>query len=263
MRSFVIWSAMLLAAAGTANSQTKDPPKTLAVDLGGGVKMEMVLIPAGQFMMGDDEDMKPVHKVHITRPFYLGAHEVTQQQWEAVMGSNPAKFKGPKNPVEKVSWDDCRNFIEKLNAKAGEQGVKFALPTEAQWEYACRAGSTTKYCFGDDEAAFGEYAWFSGNAGGKTHPAGEKKPNAFGLYDMYGNVWEWCADWHDPDYYAKSPADDPQGPATGASRVFRGGAWNVTARSSGSAKRRINVPELRADNIGFRVARVPSDTPAG
>ena len=130
------------------------------MDLGGGVKLDLVLIPAGSFTMGDDDRFKPAHKVTITKPFYLGKYEVTQEQWEAVMGSNPSYFKGPKNPVEQVSWDDCQQFLVKLNAKSGGQGSKFVLPTEAQWEYACRAGSTGKFCFGDDEKQLGEYAWY-------------------------------------------------------------------------------------------------------
>ena len=169
MRNFVISGVVLLAMVTTAWSEAAKPaepekapqesgaggktegtPKELAVDLGGGVNLDLVLIPAGSFLMGDDL-WKPVHKVRITKPFYLGKYEVTQEQWEAVMGSNPSHFKGPKNPVEQVSWDDCQQFLGKLNAKAGRQGGKFALPTEAQWEYACRAGSTGKYCFGDDE----------------------------------------------------------------------------------------------------------------
>ena len=146
----------------------------------------------------------------------------------------PSDFKGLKNPVEMVSWDDCQEFVEKLNAKVGVG--KFSLPTEAQWEYACRAGSTTRYCFGDDESGLGEYAWYAANSKskthllGETHPVGEKKPNAFGLYDMHGNVWEWCQDWYDGDYYANSPTDDPAGPVTGSDRVYRGSCWIIPAR---------------------------------
>jgi formylglycine-generating enzyme required for sulfatase activity len=248
--------------AGTAFSETKEPPKELAVDLGGGVKLEMVLIPAGEFMMGDDKGYeleKPVHKVTITKPFYLGKYEVTQEQWEAVMGSNPSWFKGPKNPVQTVSWDDCQKFLDKLNAKTGGQGGKFVLPTEAQWEYACRAGSTMQYCFGDDEARLGDYAWYTANSRHKAHPIGEKKPNAWGLYDMHGNVWEWCADWYDAGYYAGSPKDDPTGSTTGWYRVFRGGSWNNDARLCRSAFRNLDLPGTWFNYLGLRIVRVPAD----
>jgi formylglycine-generating enzyme required for sulfatase activity len=249
-----------------AAGKTKGPPKELAVDLGGGVKIELVLIPAGEFMMGSpdsdkdaERDEKPQHRVRITKPFYLGKYEVTQEQWEAMMGSNPSESEGPKNPVEKVSWADCQAFLVKLNAKTGGQGGKFALATEAQWEYACRAGSTTRYCFGDDDAPLGDYAWYDDddNSGSKTHPVGKKKPNAFGLYDMHGNVEEWCADWYDEGYYAKSPADDPTGPTTGSARVFRGGYWGGTPKYSRSASRGYNGPWERDLFLGLRVSRVP------
>jgi len=123
-----------------------------------------------------------------------GAYVVTQDQWETVMGSNPSGFKGPKNPVEMVSWVDCQQFLSKLKSKSAAGGGEFQLPSEAQWEYACRAGSTTRYCFGDDESKLGEYAWYGNNSGGKPHPVGEKEPNGWRLYDMHGNVWEWCQD---------------------------------------------------------------------
>ena len=238
-----------------ADSKTKSPPKELTVDLGKGVKLQLVLIPAGEFLMGSpdsdkdaDADEKPQHKVRITRPFYLGKYLVTQEQWEAVMGNNPSHFKGAKNPVENVSWNDCQQFLDKLNKRQGNPAGKFVLPTEAQWEYACRAGSTTRYCFGDDASKLDEYAWHGQNSGGKTHPVGEKKPNVWGLYDMHGNVWEWCQDWYDDDYYAKSPTDDPAGSATGSYRdptgpvtgpycVVRGGGWGFPAGGWRSASR--------------------------
>jgi formylglycine-generating enzyme required for sulfatase activity len=269
MRNFVIGCIVLFTMAGTAFSETKGLPKKFAVDLGGGVKMELVLIPAGEFLMGSpDSDKraipneKPQHRVRITKPFYLGKFLVTQEQWAAVMGNNPSHFKGPKNPVEQVSWDDCQKFLEKLNAKIGTQRGKLVLPTEAYWEYACRAGSTTRYCFGDDESGLGEYAWYGSNSDNKTHPVGEKKPNAWGLYDMHGNVWEWCADWGDWDdgrYHANSPTDDPTGPATGSYRVFRGGSWKYPTRDCRSAIRFRDEPEDRYYDLGFRVSQVPAD----
>jgi formylglycine-generating enzyme required for sulfatase activity len=243
---------------------TADGRKELALDIGGGVKLEMVLIPAGEFLMGSPDsdngaggDEKPRHGVRITKPFYMGNYLVTQKQWEAVMGDNPSHFKGPKNPVETICWNDCQKFVEKLNAKV--RGGKFSLPTEAQWEYACRAGSTTRYCFGDEESGLGEYAWYGENAGGKTHPVGEKKPNAWGLYDMHGNVWEWCQDWCNSGYYANSPTDDPMGPSGGAYRVVRGGTWDGPARNCRSAGRGSFVPGYRHDYLGFRVSGVPAD----
>ena len=241
----------------------RGPLKEIAVDLGGGVKLEMVLIPAGEFLMGtpgESSGEMPQHRVRITRPFCLGKYLVTQEQWEAVMGSNPSKFKGPKNPVENVSWDDCQAFIAKLNANTGEQQGKFLLPTEAQWEYACRAGSTTKYYFGDDERQLGDYGWYDANSEG-THPVGKKKPNAWGLYDMHGNVGEWCADYWDGRYYEGSPTNDPTGPngTTGWLRVRRGGSWNGPADWCRSASRTNATPGIGSDTLGLRICRFAAD----
>ena len=243
--------------------------KDIAFDLGNEVILELVLIPAGEFLMGspaaDDNveaDEKPQHRVRITRPFYLGKYLVTQEQWQAVMGKNPSHFQGPKNPVEMVGWDDCQQFLDKLNGQIGGPGRKFVLPTEAQWEYACRAGSTAKFSFGDDESMFGEYAWYEKNADGQTHPVGGKKPNAWGLYDMHGNVCEWCQDWYDSGYYAKSPVDDPRGPDIGQYRVDRGGSWLRPASGCRSAIR-MRVTANRFDGLGLRVSLVPVDTAAG
>jgi formylglycine-generating enzyme required for sulfatase activity len=210
--------------------------------------------------MGDDKGQvfeQPAHKVTITKPFYLGRYEVTQEQWQAVMGDNPSQFKGPKNPVTNMSWEDCQAFLDKLNGKFG--AGKFQLLTEAQWEYACRAGSTTRYCFADDESELGEYSWYAANSDRKTHPVGEKKPNAWGLYDMHGNVWEWCQDWWKDGYYKESPVDDPTGAATGSHRVFRGGSWLSPAWSCRSAIRYNYMPGDRGDVLGLRVSRVLAD----
>ena len=262
MRTFAIWPVLLLAMAGTANSQTGNRPKELAVDLGGGVKLEMVLIPAGEFMMGSpdsDKDThaneKPQHRVRITKPFYLGKYLVTQEQWQAVTGNPRGTVKGPKNPVESVSWDDCQEFLKRLHEKVGER--RFQLPTEAQWEYACRAGSTTRYYFGDKESELGEYAWYRKNSKTTSHPVGEKKPNAWGLYDMYGNVWEWCADRYGEEYYTHSPTDEPAGPEEGAGRVVRGGSWDAPATRCRSARRSPFNPRRGDYLLGLRVVLVP------
>ncbi len=250
-----------------ASGKTKSPPKELSVDLGKGIKLEMVLIPAGEFLMGSpdsDKDAmpneKPQHRVRITKPFYLGKYLVTQEQWEAVMGNNPSFFKGPKNPVEQVSCADCQKFLDKLNKRQGNPAGKFELPTAAQGEYACRAGSTTRYYFGDDDKQVGEYAWYNGNADKKSHPVGQKRANAWGLYDMHGNVWQWCQDSYDKYYYAKSPRDDPAGPATGSARVIRGGSWFNDARYSRSAYRDgLGLGFGGCGGLGFRVSLVPAD----
>ncbi len=216
-----------------------------------------VLIPAGEFMMGSENgrsDEKPVHKVTISRSFEMGKYQVTQAQWEAVMGdkwwakNNPSHFKGAKLPVESVSWDDAQEFIEKLNAK--NDGYIYRLPTEAEWEYACRAGSTGDYA-GDLDGM----AWYDSNSANKTHPVGEKKPNAWGLHDMHGNVWEWCMDWYSSDYYSQSPSTDPSGPSTGSVRLVRGGSWSGDARDCRSANRDGCAPTIRGDNLGFRLVR--------
>jgi len=232
------------------------------VDLGGGVAMELVLIPAGSFPMGSLESdtkapssEKPFHLVRITSPFYLGKYEVTQEQWQAVMGRNPSRYVGPKNPVENVSWNDCQAFLTRLNLRTGMTSGVFTFPTEAQWEYACRAGSTTRWCFGDAEPSLRDYAWYGGNFGLRTSPVGQKRPNAWGLYDMHGNVGEWCADWFDLRYYAASPLDDPKGPPLGLLRVVRGGWWGEAATRTGSACRTADSPKSASPIVGFRVAR--------
>jgi formylglycine-generating enzyme required for sulfatase activity len=254
-------------------AQQQQPGKELSNSIG----MTFVLIPAGEFMMGSDtgdNDEKPIHKVRLSKAFYLGKYEVTQGQWQAVMGNNPSNFKGNANlPVESVSWDDMQEFIRKLNAKEG--GTKYRLPTEAEWEYAARAGTTTAYSFGNDERQLGEYAWYATHSGNTTHPVGQKKPNALGLYDMHGNVWEWVQDWHGP--YTAGAAVDPAGPVSGSSRVSRGGGWPYDARYCWSVNRNNNAPGNRNDNLGLRLlstwrcqrvrftdrTRVPGPCPGG
>jgi len=221
--------------------------------------MEFVLIAAGAFQMGSDDregdtrTEKPVHTVRLTQPFYLGTYEVTQGQWQAVMGANPSHFTGdPNRPVENVSWDDVQEFIRRLNAREG--GVTYRLPTEAEWEYAARAGTTTLWSFGDKASHIGRYAWCAIDTGGQTHPVGQLQPNPWGLYDMHGNVWEWVQDWYGP--YGSGPAVDPARPPSGSARVNRGGSWRNNARYCRSAKRDDDAPGKRLISLGFRLLKV-------
>ena len=251
-----------------------DEPEFLTTRIG---QIKLKRIPAGKFLMGlpggdEDEDEHPQHEVRITRPFYLGVYEVTQGQYQAVMGNNPSYFKGSDDlPVEQVSWSDAVKFCNKLSEREGRRpcyriegdvvtiaGGGYRLPTEAEWEYACRAETTTRFSFGDDVDALGQYAWYSANSNGRTHPVGKKQPNAFGLYDMHGNVWEWCWDGYDADYYKQSPAVDPPGAAQASARVFRGGGWDFIPRFARSAIRHGYGPVYRYSSLGFRLALVES-----
>ncbi len=212
--------------------------------------IEMVSIPAGEFQMGGDKYAfeKPVHRVVISEPFYMGKYEVTQAQWESVMGNNPSYFKGQDLPVEQVSWNDCQEFIRKLNAQG--DGYIYRLPTEAEWEYACRAGTT-----GDYAGNLDAMGWYKDNSGSKTHPVGQKQANSWGLYDMHGNVWEWCQDWEGA--YPSKSVTDPTGPSSGSARVLRGGSWYDTAAACRSAYRFNYWPGDRYYSLGFRLVRIP------
>ena len=192
------------AASGSGDGQ----PKTKMLDLGGGAKMEMIYVAPGSFMMGSEkeEESSPVHKVTLTRGFWLGKYEVTQTQWTSVMGSNPSKNKGGNLPVEAVSWEDCQDFIKKVNAKQGEGMAR--LPTEAEWEYACRAGTTGDF---GGTGKLDDMGWYRGNSNRQTHPVGQKQANAWGFHDMHGNVWELCNDWFGK--YQKVEVSDPVGPS--------------------------------------------------
>jgi formylglycine-generating enzyme required for sulfatase activity len=194
---------------------------------------------------------KPGHPVSLTQPFYIGKFAVTQEQYQAVIGAIPSSFKGKYDPVTNVSWDDAQAFCKKLTEQS-KQTVR--LPTEAEWEYACRAGTTTMYHSGDAEADLGRVAWYSANSKSGTHPVGQKEANAFVLYDMHGNVWQWCEDWWDENYYTNSPTEDPQGPAHGAGRVLRGGSWSFDPLHCRAACRGRGDPGNRRSSIGFRVA---------
>ncbi len=196
--------------------------------------------------------------VTMTKGFWLGKYEVTQEQWQSVMGENPSYFKGARNPVENVSWEDCQKFIEKVNARLN-CGAR--LPTEAEWEYACRAGTTTAYFWGnalngDKANCDGNYPCGNTQKGRflqRTTQVGSYDANPWGFYDMHGNVYEWCYDWYDKDYYKNSPTDDPQGLSSGVFRVLRGGSWFHPARFGRSADRLGNGPGRRGRNCGFRL----------
>ena len=219
------------------------------------IGMKLRVIPSGRFTLGENDD---AHEVTLTKPFMLGTYEVTQDQYEKVMGVNPSKFKGARNPVEHVSWNDAVEFCRKLSELPAEKaaGNIYRLPTEAEWEFACRAGTTTKYSFGDDDLELGTYAWFIENAGSKTHPVGGKKPNAWGLYDMHGNVMEWCQDRYGA--YPSGAVADPTGAASGLSRVLRDGGYTDLAGRCRSAPRNGFGPGFRMRDRGFRVSLSPS-----
>ena len=215
----------------------------------------MVPVEGGMFMMGrktkwyeisDDDE----HQVKLPS-FSIGKYEVTQEEWEAVMGNNPSKIKGAKHPVEQVSWVDCQAFISKLNKLTGKQ---FRLPTEAEWEFAARGGNHSrgyKYSGSND---VGSVAWYEDNSGRETHPVGQKQENELGLYDMSGNVWEWCQDWYSENYYGSSPSQNPKGPSSGSDRVFRGGGWGSLARNCRVSDRNRSTPGRRRDGLGLRLA---------
>ena len=280
---------LLLVGAGRSNeasdkddSTGKTPDdvwvaKHLTLDLGKGVTMKLALVPAGKFLMGSKlsaaevarmyggkvsqhTDEHPRHEVTISRPFYMGIHEVSQAQWRAVMGTEPWKDKisgkpGDGNAASWMNWYEASEFCGKLSQKTGKM---VTLPTEAQWEYACRAGTKTIYCLGDDSSKLGDYAWYQDNAR-KTgeeyaHPVGQKKPNAWGLYDMHGNVWEWCRDWYAEDFYAEAKNVDPENTTETKHRTVRGGSWHNDPRHCRSAGRNSWCgSSYRHYNYGFRV----------
>ena len=238
--------------------QSEAPPSR---EVRNSIGMEFVLIEPGTFQMGSPAgeagrfNDEALHRVTLSQPFYLGKYEVTQEQWQAVMGRNPSDFSscGSACPVEKVSWEDVQGFIAALNQREGVRSYR--LPTEAEWEYAARGGTQTAYHFGDTANRLGQYGWDDENAGERTHPVGQKRPNGWGLYDMHGNVWEWVADWHGD--YPSGRVSDPGGPSTGARRVLRGGGWNRDARNCRAALRNYATPDARGSSIGIRLARTP------
>jgi formylglycine-generating enzyme required for sulfatase activity len=211
------------------------------------IDLEFALIRAGRFTMGDPArpDEAPLHEVAIPRDFWMQVTPVTQAQWEAVLQGKPSYFKGPTLPVEMVSWQDAHRFLAALNRRLKER--KASLPTEAQWEYACRAGTRGRWSFGDEAGRAGEFAWTVENSEGSTRPVAGKKPNAWGLFDMHGNVWEWCEDAFGP--YGRDASE----PAEGAARVIRGGSWGYDVHACGSGSRKSMRPDRKTNAVGFRV----------
>jgi formylglycine-generating enzyme required for sulfatase activity len=248
--AYGLWPSKTQNAGQKTTGASQQQPAVSSVKHGIGI--ELVLVPAGSFKMGSNsyDDERPVHDVTISMAFYMGKYEVTQAQWQAVMGSNPSNFKGDNLPVENVSWDDAVAFIARLNAQ--KDGYSYRLPSEAEWEYACRAGTTGDYA-GDLDAM----AWYDKNSGNKTHDVGTKAPNAFGLFDMHGNVLEWCQDWYQ-DSYSGAPTDGSAWLSGGDQnyRVLRGGSWNSDAGLLRSTNRSRSSPDVRNADVGFRVVAV-------
>jgi formylglycine-generating enzyme required for sulfatase activity len=280
-------AAVLLCAGalfwpGCERTAQKEAPKQPPAGLGQSslpgtnspaVPNDMVRISGGQFQMGDNSEVDaPRHQVTVS-DFLIDKTLVTQEQYEKAMGDNPARWKGARNPVEQVRWSDAVRFCNKRSELQGLQPCYdlktwkcdfnadgYRLPTEAEWEYACRAGASTAYFFGEDASKLGEYAWFDKNSGAHPRPVGEKQPNSWGLYDICGDLWEWCNDFYKVDYYKESPATDPKGPDTGQTKVVRGGAWRFSAEKCRSGYRYNENPGYADvcfgyDIYGFRCAR--------
>ena len=263
MLAAMLLMAFTFAACGSDDDDEKGDgaPKfqnqTITV---GGVSFKMIAVEGGTFLMGSPasdteayDDEKPQHEVTLSN-YYIGETEVTQELWEAVMGSNPSYLEGVKLPVENVSWYDCQAFIGKLNAQTGKT---FRLPTEAEWEYAARGGKKSKGYIYSGSNSIGDVAWYLDNSGETTHEVGTKQANELGIYDMSGNVYEWCQDWYGETYYENSSTTDPQGPASGTYCVLRGGSWTSFARYCRVAFRRGYNPVSGNGSYGLRLVLAP------
>jgi formylglycine-generating enzyme required for sulfatase activity len=276
MKNFIITILILFGALlqGCERKTSEETSNEVKTETGA----TMVLLPGGSFTMGDESevDSQP-HEVSVS-PFFIDVHLVTQEEYEALMQDNPSRWKGSKNPVEQVRWSDAVRYC---NARSEAEDLQpcydlstwkcdfsangYRLPTEAEWEYACRAGTKTAYFFGNESSKLKDYAWFETNSNGKPQPVGQKPPNSWGLYDMCGNVWEWCNDFYKVDYYQESPKDNPRGPETGETKVVRGGAWKFSAESCRSGYRYNEDPGYADvcfgyDIYGFRCVRNAPDT---
>ena len=254
-------SGSLTSSASSSNSNTLSSSgsslsgNALTIPVKNGINIEMVKVEAGSFDMGATPEMenpdaseKPVHRVTLTNNYNIGKYEVTQALWQAVMGNNPSYFKGEDLPVEQVSWNDCQDFISKLNAMTGK---KFRLPSEAEWEYAARGGKKSRGYQYSGSNTLGDVAWNDGNSGSKTHAVDTKQPNELGIYDMTGNVWEWCQDWYGS--YSSSPQTNPTGAVSGSGRVYHGGSWVSSARDCRSSYRGLSTPGARSFILGLRL----------
>ncbi len=240
----------------SSSSSMASGSNAISIPVKDGISIDMVKVEAGTFMMGATSEMKdpysdekPVHQVTLTNDYYMGKYEVTQALWQAVMGSNPSNFKGDNLPVETVNWNDCQEFISKLNSLTGR---KFRLPTEAEWEYAARGGKKSRGYQYSGSRKISDVAWYEGNSRSKTHPVGRKQANELGIYDMSGNVWEWCSDWYGS--YSSSSQTNPMGSDSGAKRVRRGGSWCYIARICRSSYRYGDAPDCRGLYLGLRLA---------
>ncbi len=257
---FVVAAVAVLAISGelkaeivTVEGDKSQKPLSIMTN---SIGMKLVLLPAGEFEMGrpgvGKGSAKPVHMVRITKPFWMSMYEVTQKEYVAVGSINASRWVEPSMPVQNVLFKFAVEFCMKLSEK---EGVTYRLPTEAEWEYACRANTGDMFTVGESP----NHAWYKNNSGMKAHPVGKKKPNAWGLYDMYGNVWEWCSDKYSKRYYKKSPVEDPQGPDYGVDRVIRGGAWNSYPYATSAFYRYRLSPDscngVVGGDVGFRVVR--------
>ena len=259
------------SAAGAARNENANPTSA------GSNAPILVRISGGKFVMGDkDEIDAPLHEV-VVGSFFMDRNLVTQEQFQKIMGANPSRWKGEKNPVEQLRWSDAAKFCNKRSELEGLhpcydlktlvcnfEADGYRLPTEAEWEYACRAGTTTAYFFGDNPARAGDYAWIDKNSGGHPRPVGQKQPNPWGLYDITGNVWEWCNDFYKVDYYKEAPRENPRGPNDGQNKVLRGGAWRFSADNCRSGYRYNESPGYADvcfgyDIYGFRCVRKASE----